>query len=108
MSTAQDNWQFRNVLGVLPTDVTIITSHSAEGGALGLSATSFNSVSLDPCMVSWSVDPKSSNAEAFYHVASFAVHVLSSDQEQAGKQLSRTKGGRRRSPGLRWPSSFSG
>ena len=69
----------RNALGTFATGVTIVTTRH-EGKDIGLTANSFNSVSLDPPLVLWSLAKKSSNIEAFNNVDAFAVHILGADQ----------------------------
>ncbi len=73
--------EFRAALGAFATGVTIVTTHSADGHDVGLTANSFNSVSLDPPMVLWSLSKKSKSLQAFVESPHFAVHVLSSAQE---------------------------
>jgi 3-hydroxy-9,10-secoandrosta-1,3,5(10)-triene-9,17-dione monooxygenase reductase component len=74
--------QFRDALGTFATGVTIVTTRSAGGEDIGLTANSFNSVSLDPPMVLWSLGKKSLSLQAFLESGHFAVHVLSASQEQ--------------------------
>jgi len=74
--------QFRDALGSFATGVTIVTTRSAAGEDIGLTANSFNSVSLDPPMVLWSLAKKSLSLPAFLESGYFAVHVLSVSQEQ--------------------------
>ena len=64
-TTTIDSKQFRKALGSFTTGVTVVTTRGVEGEDVGLTANSFNSVSLDPPMVLWSLDRKSSNAAAF-------------------------------------------
>ena len=73
--------QFRDALGTFATGVTIVTTRSAAGEDIGLTANSFNSVSLDPPMVLWSLAKKSLSLPAFLESGYFAVHVLSASQE---------------------------
>ena len=73
--------QFRDALGTFATGVTIVTTRSASGEDIGLTANSFNSVSLDPPMVLWSLAKKSLSLPAFLESGYFAVHVLSASQE---------------------------
>ena len=40
--------EFRDALGMFATGVTIVTARGADGGLVGLTANSFNSVSLQP------------------------------------------------------------
>src|ERR1700739_1521451 len=74
--------QFRAALGTFATGVTIVTTRNAAGEDIGLTANSFNSVSLDPPMVLWSLARKSLSLPAFLHSGYFAVHVLSAEQEK--------------------------
>jgi 3-hydroxy-9,10-secoandrosta-1,3,5(10)-triene-9,17-dione monooxygenase reductase component len=73
--------QFRAALGSFATGVTIVTTRSAAGEDIGLTANSFNSVSLDPPMVLWSLARKSLSLPAFLASGHFAVHVLAAAQE---------------------------
>ena len=72
---------FRSALGSFVTGVTIVTVRGADGTPCGLTANSFNSVSLDPPMVLWSLALKSGSLPAFREAESWAVHVLAADQQ---------------------------
>lgn len=74
--------RFRNALGAFATGVTVVTTRDNEGRDIGLTASSFNSVSLDPPMVLWSLANASRSLPAFVHATHFAVHVLAADQEE--------------------------
>ncbi|MGB7406479.1 MAG: flavin reductase family protein [Pacificimonas sp.] len=71
---------FRAALGSFATGVTVVTTVDANGNDVGLTANSFNSVSLDPPMVLWSLARASRNLPVFSDADRFAVHVLASDQ----------------------------
>ena len=73
--------QFRAALGAFATGVTIVTTRNPAGEDIGLTANSFNSVSLDPPMVLWSLARKSLSLPAFLESGYFAVHVLAAAQE---------------------------
>lgn len=73
--------QFRAALGTFATGVTIVTTRNSAGEDIGLTANSFNSVSLDPPMVLWSLARKSLSLPAFLESGYFAVHVLAATQE---------------------------
>lgn len=85
-----DSKLFRRALGAFTTGVTVVTTRSADGKDAGLTANSFNSASLTPPMVLWSLDKKSSNLEAFNGSEHFAVHVLSADQEHVSNQFAKS------------------
>lgn len=72
--------EFRNALGRFATGVTVITARAPAGELVGVTANSFNSVSLDPPMVLWSLS-KASRGLAFFTAAEyFCVNVLAADQ----------------------------
>jgi len=72
---------FRQALGTFTTGVTIVTTVDAEQRDIGVTANSFNSVSLDPPMVLWSLARTSSSFGGFMQAEHFAVHVLANDQD---------------------------
>ncbi len=79
-----DGDQFRTALGQFATGVTIITTRALGSDGtpqlLGFTANSFNSVSLDPPLVLWSLARSASSLAAFLDVAHYAINVLASDQ----------------------------
>ncbi|MGH8505868.1 MAG: flavin reductase family protein, partial [Stenotrophobium sp.] len=60
-----DARNFRQALGSFATGVTIITTRGGDGGPVGITANSFNSVSLEPPMVLWSLAQSSRSLPAF-------------------------------------------
>lgn len=82
---------YRSALGQFATGVTIVTTRDASGNAVGVTANSFNSVSLDPPLVLWSLARTARSMAAFEQSGGFAVHVLASDQDDlANRFASRT------------------
>jgi 3-hydroxy-9,10-secoandrosta-1,3,5(10)-triene-9,17-dione monooxygenase reductase component len=75
-----DRKEFRSALGAFATGVTIVTT-CHEGLDVGLTANSFNSVSLDPPMVLWSLGKTSLSLPHFAAASHFGVHILSDEQE---------------------------
>lgn len=55
----------------------------------GVTANSFNSVSLEPPLVLWSLSKNSSSLPAFASAACFAIHILSSDQVDLSARFAR-------------------
>lgn len=84
-----DTRAFRDALGAFVTGVTIVTTLDREGRPSGLTANSFNSVSLDPPMVLWSLALDSTNLQAFRHADWWAVHVLAAGQEDLSNRFAR-------------------
>lgn len=91
ISPGIDLKQLRNALGAFATGVTIITTCDGEED-VGLTASSFNSVSLNPPMVLWSLGKSSMSLPFFERSSHFAVHVLAEDQEDLSKRFA-TRGG---------------
>ncbi len=77
-----DAKQFRSALGAFTTGVTIVTTRDRDGNDVGLTVNSFNSVSLDPPLVLWSLARSSGSLQAFMDSEYFAVHILAADQEK--------------------------
>lgn len=84
-----DSKQFRNALGAFATGVTIVTTRDGSGADVGLTASSFNSVSLEPPMILWSLAKTSGSLDAFMTGEYFAVHVLAADQQPLSDRFSR-------------------
>jgi 3-hydroxy-9,10-secoandrosta-1,3,5(10)-triene-9,17-dione monooxygenase reductase component len=80
---------FRNALGAFATGVTVVSTRSADGIDVGLTANSFNSVSLDPPMVLWSLAKASRALPIFVGSRYFTIHVLAADQEAISTRFSR-------------------
>lgn len=78
----------RDALGKFVTGVTVVTARH-DGCDFGVTANSFNSVSLDPPLVLWSLARKSSSLEAFKNAECFAVHVLAADQRPLSDRFAR-------------------
>jgi 3-hydroxy-9,10-secoandrosta-1,3,5(10)-triene-9,17-dione monooxygenase reductase component len=87
-----DPRQFRQALGTFTTGVTIVTTRGADGLDYGMTANSFNSVSMDPPMVLWSLNKDSSSAAAFTQARHFAVHILASEQEALSNRFAKSGG----------------
>lgn len=90
MTATIDKRQFRQALSSFTTGVTIVTTRGADGTDCGLTANSFNSVSMDPPMVLWSLGKSSSNIEAFNGTEFFAVHILAADQEAVSNRFAKS------------------
>jgi flavin reductase (DIM6/NTAB) family NADH-FMN oxidoreductase RutF/DNA-binding MarR family transcriptional regulator len=71
---------FRGALGQFPTGVTVITALDDRGEPIGCTASSFNSVSIDPALVLWSVDKSAFSSAIFEKAEFFAVNILSENQ----------------------------
>ncbi len=84
-----DTQVFRAALGSFVTGVTIVTARDPDGRPVGLTVNSFNSVSLDPPLVLWSLSLKSGSLPSFREARGWAVHVLAAGQEDMSARFAR-------------------
>lgn len=84
-----DPQAFRAALGTFTTGVTIITTRAPDGEPIGITANSFNSVSLDPPLVLWSLAKSAKSLDAFTAARHWNVHVLSIEQEALSNRFAR-------------------
>ena len=72
---------FRHALGHFPTGVAVVAGIDADGAPAGMAIGSFTSVSLDPQLVAFMPDKRSSSWSRFRESGSFCVNILGADQE---------------------------
>ena len=70
----------KDAMSCFTTGVTVVTTHT-QGQDWGMTCNSFNTVSLEPPMVLWSVRCTSFSHEAFVSAPGYLVHVLAAHQE---------------------------
>jgi 3-hydroxy-9,10-secoandrosta-1,3,5(10)-triene-9,17-dione monooxygenase reductase component len=80
---------FRDALGQFATGVAIVTACGEGGERVGATVSSFNSVSLDPPLVLWSLDKKALSRAAFESSTHFAVHILTLEQRELAQLFAR-------------------
>lgn len=92
--------EFKRALSHWASGVAVITTRAADGEPVGLTATSFASLSLEPPLVLFCLGVDSTGREAFVAAQGFAVHMLHEDQEALSNRFA-TKGGDK-FVGLEW------
>lgn len=88
--------EFRASLAMFATGVTIVTARTQAGALIGLTANSFNSVSLQPPLVLWSLARAAGSMTALSTGSHYAINILAADQKEladrfAGKRDDRWK-----------------
>jgi flavin reductase (DIM6/NTAB) family NADH-FMN oxidoreductase RutF len=81
--------RFRTALSQFATGVTVITTRLPNGNFFGLTASSFNSVSLDPPLVLWSLAQGASSLPVFSGNSHYVINVLAADQAELAERFSR-------------------
>ena len=98
--------EFRAALGMFATGVTIVTARSATGELVGLTANSFNSVSLAPPLVLWSLAQTAGSMPALSTGSHYAINILSADQKELADRFSAQRAGRW--AGVAWTEGIRG
>jgi flavin reductase (DIM6/NTAB) family NADH-FMN oxidoreductase RutF len=84
-----DTVHFRSALSQFATGVTVITTRMGDGSFFGLTASSFNSVSLDPPLILWSLANSASSLPLFTHNSHYVVNILAADQAALAERFAR-------------------
>jgi len=97
---------FRNALGRFATGVTIVTTTDGDDNPVGVTASSFNSVSLDPPLVLWSLAKSAHSLPAYQNSGGFNVHVLAAHQSDISNGFARP--GENKFAGIDWKNCSQG
>ena len=81
--------EFKTALGCFATGITIITAVGPHRELIGITANSFNSVSMDPPLVLFSLNRRAYSLRAFLSTQAFAVNVLREEQEELSGRFAR-------------------
>ena len=81
--------QFRDALSSFATGVTVVTCLDSQGEKAGMTVNSFNSVSMEPPLILWSINKSAHNAAVFVHTERFAINILSDEQAHLSNQFAR-------------------
>jgi flavin reductase (DIM6/NTAB) family NADH-FMN oxidoreductase RutF len=84
---AIDSLQFRRAMGRLASGVTVLAAREADGGYIGMTASAFTSLSLDPPMVLACVGHAAVAHPALAAGESFSVSILAGDQEEVSRRF---------------------
>ena len=90
-ATGFDSRAFRRALGNFATGVTVVTAAAPDGRTVGVTANSFNSVSLEPALILWSIDKRATSHEVFVQASHFAVNILAADQIELSNNFARPR-----------------
>jgi len=84
-----DSRAFRKTLGQFATGVAVVTASTSEGAIVGMTMSSFNSVSLDPPLVLFSVARSAYSLPAMRAAKGFGINILARAQEQISNRFAR-------------------
>jgi len=83
-----DSKEFRRALGRFPTGVAVVMAQVPGEPSVGLTVSSFNSVSLEPPLVVWSLSKHSSSMWIFEQCERYSIQVLAADQAHLAMRFS--------------------
>ena len=79
--------EFRDALGMFATGITVVATRAPDGQPIGLTVNSFNSVSLDPPLIVWSLSANLSCVPVFESCEYYSVNVLAADQDNLSNRF---------------------
>lgn len=82
-----DLGEFRRALSCFATGVAIATTLDDKGERVGMTISSFSSVSLEPPFVLWSIAHNAQGYDAFINAEHFAVNVLAKGQDELSERF---------------------
>jgi 3-hydroxy-9,10-secoandrosta-1,3,5(10)-triene-9,17-dione monooxygenase reductase component len=77
----------RDSLGMFATGITVVTARAPDGTPVGLTVNSFNSVSLDPPLIVWSLGAQQGNLPVLEACEYYAINVLAEDQQALSQRF---------------------
>jgi 3-hydroxy-9,10-secoandrosta-1,3,5(10)-triene-9,17-dione monooxygenase reductase component len=88
--TLEEPEYVRKAFGCFATGVAVATTIGKKGEPVGITISSFNSVSLEPPLVLWSLGNDSISYDAFADAEHFAVNILARHQEDLSARFAAT------------------
>ena len=82
-----DLGEFRRALSCFATGVAVATTLDDSGERIGMTISSFSSVSMEPPLVLWSIAYDAQGYDAFIDAEYFAVNVLAKGQDELSERF---------------------
>lgn len=101
-----DHAAYKRVMGSFPSGVTVITTVDDDGQVVGLTASAFSSLSMDPALVLFCPNYSSDSYPVLIRRKHFAIHLLSADQREEAYAFASK--GKDKAQGIAWTLSERG
>ncbi|MFC4863277.1 flavin reductase family protein [Pseudomonas sp. MAHUQ-62] len=101
-----DTNAYKQVMGSFPSGVTVITTLDDDGQIVGLTASAFSSLSMDPALVLFCPNYSSDSYPVLIKSKRFAIHLLSAEQRDEAYAFA--KKGKDKALGIDWTLSDLG
>jgi len=83
--------EFRDALGFFPTGVAVVTTIAADGTRVGATISSFNSVSMSPPLILFSIARSAGGFATWAAAETYAVSVLAQHQSEISTRFARSR-----------------
>jgi flavin reductase (DIM6/NTAB) family NADH-FMN oxidoreductase RutF len=97
---------YKLVMGSFPSGVTVITTLDDNGDIVGLTASAFSSLSMEPALVLFCPNYSSDSYPVLIKNKRFAIHFLSGEQQTEAYAFARK--GKDKAQGIEWTLSELG
>ncbi|RHW19677.1 flavin reductase family protein [Pseudomonas jilinensis] len=97
---------YKTVMGSFPSGVTVVTTLDTEGDIVGITASAFSALSLDPALVLFCPNYSSDTYPILRDSKRFAIHLLSAEQQTEAYAFA--KKGKDKTAGIEWRMSELG
>ncbi len=85
-----DKSDLRKALGQFPTGVAVVTTRATDGEDLGMTVSSFNSLSLSPPLVLFSIDERAKSLAKWRATEGYAINILANHQHDLSDRFAQT------------------
>jgi flavin reductase (DIM6/NTAB) family NADH-FMN oxidoreductase RutF len=82
-----DSTQFKNVMKLWASGVTVVTAYSEQHGPRGMTATAFSSVSMEPPQILVCLNQATDTGALVLEQGWFGVNILTVDQQEVSNQF---------------------
>lgn len=86
---SQDPKAFRDALGHFASGLAIVTAQGEGGELAGMTISSFNSVSLTPPLVLFSIDRRANSLPIYEQASGYAINILEHAEEELCMRFAR-------------------
>lgn len=97
---------YKEVMGSFPSGVTVVTTLDTDGDIVGITASAFSALSIDPALVLFCPNYASDTYPILRDSKRFAIHLLCADQQAEAYAFA--KKGKDKAQGIEWHLSERG
>ena len=97
---------YKDVMSSFPSGVTVVTTLDPDGGIVGITASAFSALSIDPALVLFCPNYASDTYPILRDSKRFAIHLLSADQ--TAEAYAFASKGKEKAKGIEWHLSELG